>query len=60
MNAEKVQLKNDYETLIKEKDEELDLDYCAEEYRGDIKYALSDSLGFGGHNAALVVKKFDE
>ena len=44
----------------KEKDEELDLDYCAEEYRGDIKYALSDSLGFGGHNAAVVVKKFSE
>ncbi|NLY82274.1 MAG: beta-ketoacyl-ACP synthase II [Clostridiales bacterium] len=26
----------------------------------DIKYALSNSLGFGGHNATLLVKKYEE
>ena len=25
----------------------------------DLEYALSNSLGFGGHNATLLVKKFE-
>ena len=25
----------------------------------DITYALSNSLGFGGHNASILVKKFE-
>ena len=39
-------------------DEELDLNYCKEAYTEDVEYALSNSLGFGGHNASLVVKKY--
>ena len=39
-------------------DPELDLDYCAEAYEEEIPYALSNSLGFGGHNASLLIKKY--
>lgn len=39
-------------------DEECDLNYCKEPYEEEFAYALSNSLGFGGHNASLVVKKF--
>lgn len=39
-------------------DEECDLDYCAEPVKQDITYALSNSLGFGGHNASILVKKY--
>ncbi len=39
-------------------DEELDLDYCKEAVTGDFPYALSNSLGFGGHNASLLVAKY--
>lgn len=41
-------------------DEELDLNYCKEAYTEDFEYALSNSLGFGGHNASLLVKKYRE
>ena len=41
-----------------EPDEELDLNYCKEAYAEDVEYALSNSLGFGGHNASLLVKKY--
>ncbi len=41
-------------------DEECDLDYCKEAVTGEFTYALSNSLGFGGHNATLVVKKYTE
>ena len=40
------------------KDEECDLDYCAEPVEKEITYALSNSLGFGGHNASLLIKKY--
>ena len=40
-------------------DEEMDLDYCKESYREEVPYALSDSLGFGGHNASILVKKYE-
>ena len=38
-----------------------DLDIVPNEgRRADIKIALSNSLGFGGHNAAIVLKKWEE
>lgn len=40
-------------------DEECDLDIVANEGRNrEIEYAMSNSLGFGGHNASLVFKKY--
>ncbi|MBS5786471.1 MAG: beta-ketoacyl-ACP synthase II [Clostridioides difficile] len=40
-------------------EEELDLDYVANVGREkEVKYALSNSLGFGGHNATLAFKKY--
>ncbi len=39
-------------------DEEMDLDYCMEPVTGDFEYALSNSLGFGGHNASLLLAKY--
>lgn len=41
-------------------DEELDLDYCKEAVQMDVPYALSNSLGFGGHNASILLKKYSE
>ncbi len=41
-------------------DEACDLDYVPNEGRSmEIKYALSNSLGFGGHNAVLCFKKWE-
>ncbi len=40
-------------------DEEMDLNYCKESYNEEVTYALSNSLGFGGHNASILVKKFE-
>ena len=40
------------------KDEELDLDYVPNKGRKkELRYTMSNSLGFGGHNACLVFKK---
>lgn len=41
-------------------DEECDLDYCREAVREDITCALSNSLGFGGHNATLAIRKYQD
>ena len=41
-------------------DEECDLDYCKEAVEGDFRYALSNSLGFGGHNATLIIEKYED
>lgn len=41
-------------------DDEMDLDYCKEPYQEEIPYALSNSLGFGGHNASILVGKYKE
>jgi len=41
-------------------DPELDLDYVPNEGRNaDITYAMSNSLGFGGHNGTLIIKRFE-
>lgn len=45
---------------LRETEEELDLDYCREAYREEVPYALTNSLGFGGHNASLLLKKYME
>lgn len=40
-------------------DEACDLDYVPNVARkADVKYALSNSFGFGGHNASIVLKKY--
>ncbi|WP_422123749.1 beta-ketoacyl-ACP synthase II [Planococcus sp. X10-3] len=45
-----------YETA----DEECDLDYVPNKARNaDFSFAMSNSLGFGGHNASLVFKKYE-
>lgn len=41
-------------------DEEIDLDYCKEPYEEEVPYALSNSLGFGGHNASILIGKYVE
>jgi len=42
-------------------DEDCDLDIVANEGRNcKVEYAMSNSLGFGGHNASLIVKKYSE
>ncbi|MGL4774349.1 MAG: beta-ketoacyl-ACP synthase II [Clostridium sp.] len=44
---------------LKEKDEELDLDYVPNEGKNrKVDYAMTNSLGFGGHNATLLFKKY--
>ena len=44
----------------KEFDEECDLDIVPNEARNvRLEYAMSNSLGFGGHNASVVFKKFE-
>ena len=45
---------------FKTPDPECDLDYATDSNREiDIKGALSNSLGFGGHNATICIKKFE-
>lgn len=41
-------------------DEELDLNYCKRAYEEAVPYALSNSLGFGGHNASLLFHRWEE
>ena len=42
-------------------DEECDLNYAVgAPVEKEIRYAMSNSLGFGGHNATLLIKKYEE
>ncbi len=44
-----------------EKDEECDLDIVPNDPRKtDLNIVMSNSLGFGGHNASIVIKKYEE
>ena len=44
-----------------EPDEECDLNYAVgAPVEKEIRYAMSNSLGFGGHNATLLVKKYED
>ena len=45
----------------KVKDEECDLDIVPNEVRrAEVKIAMSNSLGFGGHNSSIILKKFEK
>ena len=39
-------------------DEEIDLNYCKDSYEEPVEYALSNSRGFGGHNASILLKAY--
>ena len=46
---------------LEQPDEELDLDYVqGHGVEMELEYALSNSLGFGGHNASILIKKYAE
>ena len=45
---------------LRETEEELDLNYCRDSYEEEVPYALTNSLGFGGHNASVLLKKYIE
>ena len=45
---------------LMETEDELDLNYCKTAYEEPVPYALSNSLGFGGHNASILVKAYNE
>lgn len=59
-----LQMNHDYihQTVgLENTEEELDLDYVkGHGVKQQIQYALTNSLAFGGHNASLLVKKYEE
>ncbi|TGY96864.1 beta-ketoacyl-[acyl-carrier-protein] synthase II [Petralouisia muris] len=59
-----LQMQHDYihaTVGLQESEEELDLNYMkGNGIEKKFNYALTNSLGFGGHNASLLLKKFEE
>lgn len=45
---------------LRETEEEMNLNYCKESYSEEVPYALSNSLGFGGHNASILIGKYKD
>ncbi len=46
---------------LRETEEELDLNYVKDNgLNCEVNYCLSNSLGFGGHNASILVKKYNK
>lgn len=46
---------------LEKQDPELDLDYVPNKGReAELNYVLSNSLGFGGHNGTLLIKKYQD
>lgn len=43
---------------LKETEEEMDLNYVKEGVHTEVNNCISNSLGFGGHNASLLVRKY--
>ena len=41
-------------------DDEMDLNYCQQDYNEKVPYAMSNSLGFGGHNASILIRKYTD
>jgi 3-oxoacyl-[acyl-carrier-protein] synthase II len=46
-------------TIHLEPDPQCDLDIITEKRFANIRYAMCNNLGFGGHNVSLIVKKWD-
>lgn len=40
---------------LRETEGEMDLNYCRKSYEEEVPFALSNSLGFGGHNTSILV-----
>lgn len=43
---------------LRETEDEMDLDYTKEPVKREVNAAISNSLGFGGHNGSILVKKY--